>query len=159
VSVAPNDTVVTTVYANDLATDMDASRDDVSIGLVCQADTTGDVVVAIRGTQEIWEWIHDINFFLVPCPFLAAGGHTEDGFTEIYQSLRTDVAGARRLCRGTRQSCVPARRRLSDGVRAQPRRGSGDVASGRLDGERKGAIHPAGRQGARLIRATIRNAY
>lgn len=88
-----NYTVVTTVYANDLATDMDTSRDNVSIGLICQADTTGDVVVAIRGTQGIWEWIHDINFFLVPCPFLAAGGHTEDGFTDMYQSLRTDVTG------------------------------------------------------------------
>lgn len=84
-------TVVTTVYANDLATDMDTSRDNVSIGLICQADITGDVVVAIRGTQGIWEWIHDINFFLVPCPFLAAGGHTEDGFADMYQSLRTDV--------------------------------------------------------------------
>jgi hypothetical protein len=88
-----NYTVVTTVYANDLATDMDSTRDNVSIGLICQADTTGDVVVAIRGTQGIWEWIHDINFFLVPCPFLAAGGHTEDGFTDMYESLRTDVAG------------------------------------------------------------------
>jgi hypothetical protein len=87
-----NYTVVTTVYANDLATDMDTSRDNVSIGLICQADTTGDVVVAIRGTQGIWEWIHDVNFFLVPCPFLAAGGHTEDGFTDMYQSLRTNVA-------------------------------------------------------------------
>jgi hypothetical protein len=85
--------VITTVYANDLATDMDASRDNVSIGLICQADTTGDVAVAIRGTQGIWEWIHDVNFFLVPCPFLAAGGHTEDGFTEMYESLRTDVTG------------------------------------------------------------------
>jgi hypothetical protein len=85
--------VITTVYANDLATDMDASRDNVSIGLICQADTTGNVAVAIRGTQGIWEWIHDVNFFLVPCPFLAAGGHTEDGFTEMYESLRTDVTG------------------------------------------------------------------
>ena len=85
--------VVTTVYANDLATDMDNSRANVSIGLICQADTTGDVAIAIRGTEGIWEWIHDINFFLVPCPFLAAGGHTEDGFTDMYESLRTDVAG------------------------------------------------------------------
>ena len=87
-----NYTVVTTVYANDLATDMDTSRDNVSIGLIYQADTTGDVAVALRGTQGIWEWIHDINFFLVPCPFLAAGGRTEDGFTDMYQSLRTNVA-------------------------------------------------------------------
>ena len=46
-------TVVTTIYANDLATDMDPSRGNrqVSIGFVCQASGAGDVVVAIRGTE------------------------------------------------------------------------------------------------------------
>src|SRR3974377_2447250 len=71
-------TVVTTIYANDLATDMNPSRadDEVSIGLICQADQTGDVVIAIRGTEGILEWIHDAEFLLVPCPFLAGAGHT-----------------------------------------------------------------------------------
>jgi hypothetical protein len=92
-----NDTVVTTVYANDLATDMDASRDDVSIGLVCQADTTGDVVVAIRGTHGIWEWIHDINFFLVPCPFLAAGGIPKLASPRSINPCGPMWRGARRL--------------------------------------------------------------
>jgi hypothetical protein len=83
--------VVTTIYANDLATDMNPSRadDEVSIGLICQADQTGDVVIAIRGTEGILEWIHDAEFLLVPCPFLAGAGHTEDGFTAMYESLRT----------------------------------------------------------------------
>lgn len=85
-------TVVTTVYANDLAADTNASKPDVAIGLICQGVTSGDVVVAIRGTEGILEWIHDVNFLLVPCPFLAAGGHTDDGFTGMYQSVRTDVA-------------------------------------------------------------------
>jgi hypothetical protein len=86
-------TVVTTIYANDLATDMNPSRgaDQVSIGLICQADGTGDVAIAIRGTEGIAEWIHDAEFLLVPCPFLAGSGHTEDGFTAMYGSLRTDV--------------------------------------------------------------------
>jgi hypothetical protein len=84
-------TVVTTIYANDLATDMNPSRgdDEVSIGLICQADQTGDVVIAIRGTEGILEWIHDAEFLQVPCPFLAGAGHTEDGFTAMYESLRT----------------------------------------------------------------------
>jgi lipase (class 3) len=84
-------TVVTTIYANDLATDMNPTRgdDEVSIGLICQADQTGDVVIAIRGTEGILEWIHDAEFLLVPCPFLAGAGHTEDGFTAMYESLRT----------------------------------------------------------------------
>ena len=52
-------TVVTTIYANDLATDMNPDRGnrEVSIGLVCQADGAGDVVVAIRGTEGITESI------------------------------------------------------------------------------------------------------
>jgi Lipase (class 3) len=83
--------VITTVYANDLATDMNPSRadDQVSIGLICQVNQSGDVVIAIRGTEGILEWIHDAEFDQVPCPFLAGAGHTEDGFTAMYESLRT----------------------------------------------------------------------
>jgi hypothetical protein len=85
--------VVTTVYANDLATDMNPARAqiDVSIGLVCQATGSGDAVIAIRGTEGILEWIHDANFDLVPCPFLTGAGQTEEGFTAMYSSLRTGV--------------------------------------------------------------------
>ncbi len=87
-------TVVTTIYANDLATDMNPGRgnDEVSIGFVCQVNGTGDVVIAIRGTEGIQEWINDAEFLLVTCPFLAGAGHTEDGFTAMYTSLRTGVA-------------------------------------------------------------------
>jgi Lipase (class 3) len=84
-------TVVTTIYANDLATDMNPSRGDdtVSIGLICQANAAGDVVIMIRGTEGTLEWIHDAEFLTVPCPFLAGAGSTEDGFTAMYNSLRT----------------------------------------------------------------------
>jgi hypothetical protein len=86
-------TVVTTIYANDLATDMNPARVDakVSIGLICQVQRAGDVVIAIRGTEGILEWLHDVEFALVPCPFLPGAGHTEDGFTDMYESLRTGV--------------------------------------------------------------------
>jgi hypothetical protein len=86
--------VVTTIYANDLATDMNPGRadDEVSIGLICQVDQTGDVVIAIRGTEGILEWVHDAEFLQVPCPFLAGAGQTEDGFTAMYESLRTGAA-------------------------------------------------------------------
>ncbi len=85
--------VVTSIYANDLATDMNPGRgnDLVSIGLLCQVEA-GDVVIAIRGTEGILEWIHDAEFLLVPCPFLASAGHTDDGFTAMYNSLRTGTA-------------------------------------------------------------------
>ena len=88
-----NYTVVTSIFANDLATDMNPARGKarVSIGLILQAAAAGNVIIAIRGTEGIQEWIHDAEFLLVPCPFLAGAGHTEDGFTEMYLSMTTDV--------------------------------------------------------------------
>jgi predicted lipase len=84
-------TVVTTVYANDLATEINPLRSTniVSIGLVLQAAGAADVVIAIRGTEGIMEWIQDAKFALVPCPFLASAGNTEDGFSDMYGSMRT----------------------------------------------------------------------
>ena len=80
--------VITTIYANDLATDMAPLRSSkvVSIGLILQA-ATGDAVIALRGTEGIMEWIQDARFLAVPCPFLPGAGNTEDGFTAMYQSL------------------------------------------------------------------------
>jgi hypothetical protein len=89
-----NYNVVTSIFANDLATDMNPLRGQsrVSIGLILQAAGAGDVVIAIRGTEGIQEWIHDAQFLLVPCPFLAGAGHTEDGFTAMYLSMTTGAA-------------------------------------------------------------------
>jgi pimeloyl-ACP methyl ester carboxylesterase len=82
-------TVVTTIYANDLATGEHPLRanDIVSFGFVAQ-DGSGNAVVAIRGTEGILEWAQDARFLAVKCPFLAGAGYTEDGFTAVYQSLR-----------------------------------------------------------------------
>ena len=90
---AVNYQVVTSIFANDLATDMNPNRGKarVSIGLILQAATAGDVVIAIRGTEGIREWINDAEFGLVPSPFLAGAGHTEDGFTEMYNSMKTGL--------------------------------------------------------------------
>jgi len=86
--------VITTVYANDLATDMRPERGSsrVSIGLILQDAATGDAVVAIRGTEGILEWIQDARFLPIPCPILASGGLTEDGFTSMYSSFTVDPA-------------------------------------------------------------------
>ncbi len=86
--------VVNSIYANDLATDINPLRGEsqVSIGLVVQAPATGDAVVAIRGTEGILEWIHDANFLTVRCPFLSGAGSMEDGFTAMYNSLATGTA-------------------------------------------------------------------
>jgi Lipase (class 3) len=81
--------VVTTFYGNDLATDINPGRalDIVSFGFVAQ-DPAGNVVIAIRGTEGIKEWVQDAKFLAVRCPFLAGAGLTEDGFTAVYESLR-----------------------------------------------------------------------
>ncbi len=81
--------VVTTIYANDLATDMNPLRGKniVSIGHILQASKAGDAVVVIRGTEGIQEWMQDAKFLTVPCPFLSSGGNTEDGFTDMYRSM------------------------------------------------------------------------
>jgi hypothetical protein len=81
-------TVITSIYANDLSTDVNKQRATlpVSIGLIVQS-AAGDAVVAIRGTEGIYEWIHDALFLTVPCPFLAGAGNTEDGFTDMYRSM------------------------------------------------------------------------
>lgn len=83
--------VVASIFANDLATDMNPERGRarVSIGLILQAAAAGDVVIAIRGTEGIQEWVHDAEFLLVTCPFLPGAGHTEDGFTAVYMSMTT----------------------------------------------------------------------
>ena len=92
-------TVVTTIYANDLATDVNPLRTDqiVSFGVVAQ-DSLGNVVVAIRGTASIFEWLQDARFLPVKCPILPGAGYTEDGFTAVYESLRiTENPASRRL--------------------------------------------------------------
>ncbi len=53
-----NYTIASKIYGNDLATDVNSGRGQskVSFGYVLQ-DDGGNVVVAIRGTEEIWEWL------------------------------------------------------------------------------------------------------
>jgi hypothetical protein len=87
--------VVASIYANDLATDMNPERGNsrVSIGLILQASTTGEAVISIRGTEGITEWVQDAKFLTVPCPFLSSGGHTEDGFTAMYNSMTFTPTG------------------------------------------------------------------
>jgi hypothetical protein len=93
---AVNYEVVTSIYANDLETDVnpDRGKSRVSIGLILQTAGAGDVVIAIRGTEGYLEWIHDAQFLLVPCPFMPTAGNTEDGFSDMYRSLRTGVTPA-----------------------------------------------------------------
>ena len=86
--------VVNVILGNDLATNMNPERGNriVSFGFILQTPN-GDVVIALRGTAGIWEWIHDCEYHPVSCPFLVGAGRTDDGFTAIYKSLCVATAG------------------------------------------------------------------
>lgn len=83
--------VVRTIYCNDLATDLLPSgplRSWKTIGMVAQnvADDA-DVVLAVRGTEGVWEWLQDFKFLPRSFPPVAGAGLTEDGFTDMYLSF------------------------------------------------------------------------
>ncbi len=92
-------TYIQSVYANDLATDINPNggHDWVSFGFI--AGSAAELVISIRGTEGINEWLHDAEFWLVSCPVFGAKGWTEDGFSAIYKSFRPtrDPAGAPHL--------------------------------------------------------------
>jgi pimeloyl-ACP methyl ester carboxylesterase len=80
--------LVNTIYGNDLATDINPVKDIVPFGFVAKAPApANDLVVAIRGTASIWEWIQDARYNKVTCPFAQGAGQTEDGFTDVYMSM------------------------------------------------------------------------
>jgi hypothetical protein len=86
--------IITTIYANDLSTEANRARAtfQVSIGLILQAQGSGEAVIAFRGTEGIKEWVLDAHFGTIPCPFLASAGEMEDGFTDMYESVATGTA-------------------------------------------------------------------
>jgi hypothetical protein len=85
-------TYLQTLYADNLATDIDPHIGEVvAFGFLAVSDGK-ELVVAIRGTDTILEWLHDGFFLMVPSPVVGAGGLTEDGFTAVYRSLRCGMA-------------------------------------------------------------------
>jgi hypothetical protein len=79
------------IYGNDLATDIGGLKSIVPFGFTATTPTN-DLVVVIRGTQGIWEWVQDARFLKVTCPLAPQSGQTEDGFTAVYQSLTVNGA-------------------------------------------------------------------
>jgi len=85
-------TYLATLWASELATDVDPHVGEiVSFGFLALSPTK-ELVASIRGTDTIWEWIHDASFLMVPSPISGITGLTEDGFTAMYRSLRTAQA-------------------------------------------------------------------
>ena len=80
--------LVSKIYADDIT---DNLPDFKVFGFIASSDS--DVVVAIRGTQGVLEWLMDSQFVPIPFPFLAAG-RTEKGFTRFYSTFRTGPSPA-----------------------------------------------------------------
>lgn len=61
-------------------------------GLVAWNSTTRTAIVAIRGTQTIWDWIADID--AIPVPYLPdpSAGLVHMGFQLVHQHIRTSIA-------------------------------------------------------------------
>lgn len=90
-------TVNKTIYACDLATDINATRPGLegwkTMGIVARnAADPNDVFIAIRGTLTVWEWLQDAKFLFKPFPNVPGGGLTEDGFTVMYESFSFQAA-------------------------------------------------------------------
>ncbi len=84
--------VLKTIYSNDLATDISPNRPLVegykTIGIVAvDRANPQSLVIAVRGTEGIWEWLQDIKFLQIPFANVAGAGLTEDGFTDMYYSF------------------------------------------------------------------------
>lgn len=81
-----------TLYGDDLATDISPHLGDVvTFGFLAVSDAK-ELVVSIRGTDTILEWLHDASYLMVPSPITGSHGYTEDGFTAVYRSLRLGPA-------------------------------------------------------------------
>jgi hypothetical protein len=81
-------TFLQTLYGNELATDFDPhAGETVTYGFLA-VSAAAELVAIVRGTDTIFEWIHDASFLMVPNPIHSGSGFTEDGFTAIYKSLR-----------------------------------------------------------------------
>jgi hypothetical protein len=77
-----------TIYGDDLATDVDAHLGDIVPFGFLAVSPSKELVVSIRGTDSLLEWLHDASFLMIPSPVPGTQGFTEDGFTAVYRSLR-----------------------------------------------------------------------
>ncbi|HLN28762.1 MAG TPA: lipase family protein [Gemmataceae bacterium] len=75
--------LVSKIYADDIT---DNLPDYFVFGYVARSGS--DAVVAIRGTETVFEWLGDVQFSQVTFPYVDAG-KAEQGFTGFYSTLRT----------------------------------------------------------------------
>lgn len=83
------------VEANQATTLTSFRGDDTGIeGFVARDDTAGLIVLSIRGSNEILNWITNLDFFFTSCDSLVHGCQTHTGFTRAWEGLRTAAVNA-----------------------------------------------------------------
>lgn len=93
------------LYANDFTIALEDFR---IFGFIAQS--ADDVVVAIRGTEGVFEWIGDFEFGLTTAHDAAWAGSTEQGFTNFYRSLAMEGSVSGQKVRdGLPELCVGGR--------------------------------------------------
>jgi predicted lipase len=81
---------VEALYGDELATDVSPHAGEIVTYGFLGLSQDGELVAALRGTKTILEWVHDGMFLMVKNPIHRDAGMTEDGFTAMYKSLRTE---------------------------------------------------------------------
>ncbi len=79
--------LIAKIYADDIT---DNLPDYKVFGFIARSGP--DVIVAIRGTENIAEWVMNFRFLPVPFPYVNAG-RTEQGFTFFYSTFHTGADG------------------------------------------------------------------
>lgn len=87
------------IYGDDLCTDVDPHIGNVVTYGFLAVSSSKALVAVIRGTDTIWEWLHDASFLMVPAAVPGAHGLTEDGFSAVYRSLRMAPANTASIVR------------------------------------------------------------
>ena len=75
-------------------------------GLVAMNAGDGTALVAIRGTQTIWDWIEDIDAIPVPYIPVPGIGLVHMGFQLVYEHIRHNVGRLLGQCAGIRRVLI-----------------------------------------------------
>lgn len=85
-------TIKENLFGNDLATGKSRYPYYVPFGFLLRKGP--ELVIALRGTENIFEWIDDFTFEKLPTKIEHGSGRTEDGFSDVYASLRNQPIDA-----------------------------------------------------------------
>ena len=75
-------------------------------GLVAWDQAAQTAIVAIRGTQNLQDWVNDLEALLLPYAPFPDAGTVHMGFLVVYQHIRGSIASLLRACAGVKRVIV-----------------------------------------------------